>query len=294
MRLTLLFAAALLAASCASRPPPLPRPVEVPLIRQADGRILVEATVDGHGPYPFVLDTGSSVTVIDLALVAELGLATQGLDVTVHGVVSASAAPAFDSVALGFAEDVIAPPWVVGLDIGGLETARGVIGVDVLSQRVIEIDRARGVVRFGRYAYEPPPDRSYSRAELVTDSFGLPHVQVHVNDEPGLALVDTGLSGMIMDPAFAARADVPMIARPIELIDVLNESIPAPRTGRARLRIGRARWTIERIALLRPAVLDRLDAGAPVEAVLGASVFENTLLVLDFKSGALFIVERRG
>jgi predicted aspartyl protease len=297
MRLTPLLAAALLVAGCVSTlppPPPAPIPAQVALHRQPDGRILVDAVIDGHGPYPFVLDTGSSVTVLDLALVVELGLASQGYDVTVHGVVSQSSAPAFESVSVGLGDDAIAPPWVVGLDIAGLSGARGVIGIDVLSQRVIEIDHGRGVVRFGRHAYDPPTNRDYSRANLVIDSFGLPHVLVHINNRQGLALLDTGLSGMIIDPTFAARARVPVSTRPADLVDVLSESIPAPRTGRARLQIGKARWVIERVALLRPAVLDRLDAGAPVVAVLGATVFEDTMLVFDFMSGALYIVERAG
>jgi predicted aspartyl protease len=292
MRLTLLLPAALLAAGCATRLPPRPEPTEVALRAQPDGRLVVEAMVDGLGPYPFVLDTGSSVTVVDLALVAELELVAQGYDVTVHGVVSASTAPVYESITLGLGDDRIAPPWVVGLNIGGLDGPRGVIGIDVLSQRVLEIDRGRGVVRLGRHPYEPPTDRTYSRADLVTDTFGLPHVVVQVNDVEGLALIDTGLSGMIMDPAFAERAGMATTSRPAELIDVLSESIPAPRTGRARLRIGRARWLIERIALLRPTVLDRLEAGAPVEAVLGAGVFENTLLVIDFWSRSIYIVEQ--
>lgn len=290
MRWPPILVALALVVGCASlRPPP---PLEVPLHRQADGRIIVDVTVDGLGPFPFLLDTGASVTILDDALVAELGLAATGNDVTVHGVAASTRAPAFEGVEIGIGGEDLSPPWIVSLDLSHLRNARGVLGVDVLSQRVVEIDGDLEVVRLGHGPYDPPGHMIASRTDLVAESHGLPLVPAAVNDTIGLALIDTGLGGMIIVPDFADRANVPMTDGPMDLVDVLSEAASTPRSGRARLQVASARWTIQRIALLRPSVLDVVDAPAPTEAILGASVFAEVNLVIDFQRGRVFIVDQ--
>jgi predicted aspartyl protease len=285
--------ALLTAAACATVNVAAPPLTELPLERQSDGRLILQVLVDGAGPYPFVLDTGASVTILDPTLLDELSLAPAGYDVVVHGVTGSASAPAYAGVALGLGDDVISPSFVVAMDLTHLRTARGVLGMDVLRKRVVEIDGDLEVIRLGRVAYTPPQSGVVvTRAKLVVDVHGLPHVLVTVNNAEGLALVDTGLGGMIIDPSFATRARVPMTQGPLNLVDVMSEEAAAPRSGRALLRIGRARWTVNRIALLRPAVLDQLDAGAPTEAILGADVFSETTLVLDFESGDVYIIHR--
>ena len=137
----------------------------------------------------------------------------------------------------------------MSLDLSHLRIARGVLGVDVLSRRVVEIDGDENVVRFGVGPYSPPGHLIASRTELVPEAHGLPLVPAAVNDTEGLALIDTGLGGMIIVPDFAARAGVPMTGGPMNLVDVLSENAATPRSGRARLSVANARWTIQRIAL---------------------------------------------
>lgn len=261
--------------------------------RQDDGRIVVDVMVGGRGPYPFVLDTGASVTILDRNLVAELGLGATGEEVTVHGVTASATAPVFQALPISIGGEDLSPPWVVALDLSHLRIARGVLGVDILRQRVLEIDGDLDVVRFGSAPYFPLPAYDTSHADLVVDVHGLPHVEVTINNAKGLALIDTGLGGMIIDPAFATRARVPMEDVPIELVDVMSEAAASRRSGRARLRVADVSWRIDRIALLRPSVLDAIDAGAPTEAILGARVFANTTLVLDYGQSRLFVVDQR-
>ena len=44
----------------------------VPML-DVGGRPMVEINIDGKGPFPFILDTGATATVIDTGLAAELG-----------------------------------------------------------------------------------------------------------------------------------------------------------------------------------------------------------------------------
>jgi predicted aspartyl protease len=285
------LAGLVLTTACAIAATPVPS--EIALVRESDGRMLAPVRIDGAGPYLFVLDTGASVTAFDTMLVEELGLARESFEVTVFGVSGASIAPAHQAVTLGLGDDHIALPWVVALDLPDIAGARGVLGMDVLAQRVIEIDGDRSVLRLWRAPFAPPSNLAWSRAELVLGPYDLPHVVVRINGEEGLALVDTGLAGMIVDPAFAERAGVPEDNRPIELVDVLHAPTLAPRSGRARLRIGEARWTIERVALIRPRVLDELEFGERIEAILGVGVFGSSSLVIDIGERALYVIARR-
>lgn len=289
LRFAVLLLAMTLVGACVATPAMRP-PSEVPFLRQADGRIIVFALIDGAGPFPLIIDTGASVTVLDDSLVAELGLAARGVEVTVHGVGGASSAPAYEPISVALGADELSLPWVVGIDLPGSSDARGILGVDALAQRTIEIDSGARMLRLRSDRYAPPPGAGTSRSNMVIDTNGLPHVEIRVNNTRGLALIDTGLGGMIIDPAFAARAGVPLSADPVEFRDVTNEATAVQRTGRARLRIGQAFWIVERVALLRPEVLDRLDAGERTEAVLGASVFSETTLVLDFTSRRLYVL----
>jgi predicted aspartyl protease len=257
-----------------------------------DGRLVVAATVDGAGPYPFLVDTGSTVTILDEKLVEELGLAPLRI-VVVHGVGGQIQAPAYEPVRIGVGGDTFEPRLVVALDLPAASDARGVIGIDLLAQRIVQIDGGEARLRLTRGRYAPPADRRYSRSRLAFDAHGLPHVQIRVNDVPGLALIDTGLGGMILDPSFAERARVPQADGPIELLDAVQEKSAARHSGRARIEIGRARWIVSSIALLRPSVLDKIDAGAPTEAIVGAGVFATSTMVIDFARGELFIVESR-
>lgn len=55
--------------------------------------VLVPVTIQGHGPYTFMLDTGSSVSSIDQSLAKKLGLARTGQSKTVRGVASKTKVP---------------------------------------------------------------------------------------------------------------------------------------------------------------------------------------------------------
>ncbi len=290
MRLLSLLAVAALAVGCAYRPS-VPPPTEIPLLRGPDGRLVVHADVDGQGPFPFILDTGASVTLLDLALANELALTGSGREVIVHGVAGIATATAHPGITIGLGQDAVTPRFVAVLDLPERDTARGVLGVDVVGERVLEIDPGAGVVRLGRAAYAAPPGAAVSRANLVVDSHGLPLVEAEINGEPGLALVDTGLAGMIIAPDFAARAGVSSRDGPVTLVDVMSQTVAVRRSGRARLSIGRARWSVERVALLRPPVFDLIDQ--PAEAILGANVFAASTLVIDFERRELYIVDRR-
>ena len=68
--------------------------VVTPLEIGSDGHIIVQATIDGHGPFRFALDTGASISVIFDATREQSGLELTEEDlVVIQGMVSAGAFP---------------------------------------------------------------------------------------------------------------------------------------------------------------------------------------------------------
>jgi hypothetical protein len=96
------------------------RPAEVVTSRIAviGPRVVMALTIEGRGPYPFLLDTGGYVSLINNRLAGELGLAKRGLT-RIAGVGGAATAPVY------LAKDVI---------FGGGARQQGValVGTDLL------------------------------------------------------------------------------------------------------------------------------------------------------------------
>ena len=265
---------------------------ELPFERRDDGRIVVEVMLNERGPYPMMLDTGAGATLLEPDLVAELGLAAQDEPVTLHSVDNTIIAPAFAGVVVGMGAARASTPWVVALDHPE-NAARGVLGMDALAGRIVEIDGRDDVVRLHADRYAPPPRaKVVARVPLVTGFAGLPQASVRVNGRSGLALIDTGMAGVIVDPDFAARARLRTTLDPLNITDVTRTSTRVTRSGRARLEIGDARWSMENVVVYRPAVFDHLARAHPTDLILGVRAFEALSLVIDTSDSELLVVQR--
>jgi hypothetical protein len=129
------------------------------------GRIVVEAKVNGKGPYPFVFDTGS-INILSLDLANQLGIPVSGKQrINAFGGSVETSSAVLDSITLGdFASSntitmLHSEVTVIG---GGPFTNGGPVGFlgwQFLSNLVIEIDYERGRLNFydpATYAYSGP------------------------------------------------------------------------------------------------------------------------------------------
>lgn len=136
-------------------------PVEV--VRGHAGTVLVyvDVYVSGQGPYPFVLDTGASRSVIDPAIADELGLPESQQTGVITGVTGQTEAHMVDVDDWSVGDVALPPSTLVSLELpqiagpsilGGLlgsdmERVKGLLGSDALSAfGVIQIDYERGVL----------------------------------------------------------------------------------------------------------------------------------------------------
>lgn len=172
-------------AASAARSAPVGEPAAAVPLRSGHGPV-VDVMVNGRGPYPFLLDTGSSHTSIDAGLAARLG-ATR----VARTLVATSAGDGWaavlrlDSMALGplVAIDLLAIELPGGWSGG--EQLMGVVGRDLLGDRAFTLDYGRRKLRW-------PTD-----AEL---------------DEPGAAVLTLDTRGRV----WLGRADAG--GRPVDLV----------------------------------------------------------------------------
>ena len=247
----LAFALPLAAQDTASSPAPAAAPAE-PQIERVETldlsvdrtqRMTVPVSIDGRGPYSFIVDTGSERTVISRELADHLGLEA-GPTATVYSMTEASrigtvVIPRLD-VGQRTMSDIHAPA-LSQSDLGAV----GMLGVDSLQSQRVDFDFVRDEMRVtpARRAPETPwpadtivvTARSRYGHLIITDA--------SLDDEPIVVIVDTGAQVTVGNNALRRRLERrgrlgPL--RPIELMSVTGGTITAEYGTAQRILIGNA------------------------------------------------------
>jgi hypothetical protein len=168
-------------------------------------QIVVEARIQGQGPFSCLIDTGANPSALDIALakqlqvpVAEKGGAAEGIgsgDVTVY--------PTEFNVTIGDGPEPRIP--AVAIDLSSLSKAlerpiHCILGQSWLRANVVQIDYPSERVRFSASSFEPPPPafrchESKMRFWLPDDL--MPLVSIEVNGVELQVSLDTGSSGAL-------------------------------------------------------------------------------------------------
>ena len=164
----------------------------VPLHLVDRHRIVVAVSINHTGPYNFLLDSGTQITMIDSSLVAALHLHTEGAAV-VAGVGSGRPASYAQLDLVEAGSHAVANQKVLVYDLQNLHSAdlhlRGILGEDFLEQFDLLIDNAHHLLCLD--------DSAAMRAEVKGEH--IPLVATADSDEagamPALMLITVRLSG---------------------------------------------------------------------------------------------------
>lgn len=259
------------------------------------GWLVVEATVNGTGPYRFVLDTGMAGGLLPLndELIDKITT-----DHTVEIGVRDASHPTFAEVTIGMADFDNksrvhrAPPNVgcfrettaaLGID--------GIIGTDLLYDYVVAIDYERNILSFYDKVGFVPTDAG-PELPLRTRG-GRAYVEVVLEFDTGAVLsrdlvLDTG-TPIALSLAVGPAEDVPL---PISAIPASYQTTGGPRDE----HVGRVRaiqWAGHRIANVVAHFRER-RLGHHAAGLLGSGLLKRFSVVLDYSRGRLFLTPNSG
>ncbi|MFP1129824.1 retroviral-like aspartic protease family protein [Asticcacaulis sp. W401b] len=171
--------------------------IRVPLTLSSSKKPIVEVTLNGKGPYRFILDTGASHTVIRASLASELGLAVagQGRNRSLKGT--------------EYTTRYIVSDVTVGGQLGlhdwevfaskGFEAAEydGLLSADLLTRLPCQLDQTGGEIRYYLGGDMPlegfaPLDSYYKRD--ITGGADKVHIRLRFAGHELDCLLDTGAS----------------------------------------------------------------------------------------------------
>ena len=119
-------------------------------------RMTAPVSIDGKGPYQFIVDTGANISVITTDLANELAMPPARI-VQVHGIAGSFLVPTtyVSTLSIGSIKTTNLMMPTMNVDFVG---ARGIIGVDVLRDRIVQIDFAGHRISIGSVARPPHTD----------------------------------------------------------------------------------------------------------------------------------------
>ncbi len=207
-----LIAAALLALSSCGLDRSGVRPLGSLEYRRDGKLMLVQARVNGAGPFWFIVDSGAPRSVIDPSLAAELKL-----EITHHGTTTGTGQGA---VPLSYASPVLielggdayrSTPYVIDLSEAPLpKEVRGLIGSELFLNHVVRIDPVEQ--RIAWYDPKRSPKPSGGSTLPLRSEAGKLFLQARIEPRQGVAInrelrIDTGSESSVNDPS-AAQAEL--------------------------------------------------------------------------------------
>jgi len=194
----------------------------------ADDRLTVEVTINGQGPFNFVVDTGAGRSVLTPAVAERLNL-PPGPQILVHGISSAITTPTarIDSMLagearLGSANLPVLPYERVGAD--------GLLGVDILDRRNVVMDfrKRRLLIRRSRFFSEltreadeisVPADARFGRLTLTDARIAGARTVAFIDSGGGVSIGNMALARTIA----ARRRRVSETVKPARLLTAGGE-----------------------------------------------------------------------
>jgi predicted aspartyl protease len=255
-------------------------------------QLFVGVCLNGHGPYPFIIDTGSNRTYVDVALASRLGLisaagATRLRTATCDG--PSQQAPARLSVG----------PYVFGQDRQVMVAAlasrsaplMGILGAAELSS--LGIDRID--YRAQTLTVPAPTAPTAGAAALTSLSAGTVHrIRLHpsggfqlmpatAGNARGELILDTGAQGTSLTPAFARQAQL------VKASSVTTQTYAGLGCTRPVTYYATSAWSVGGVALAPQTV-----GVVPDFLVAGGSLGSGTLqrytpIVIDYRDEELLL-----
>jgi len=272
------------------------------------GWFTVSATVNGQGPYDFIIDTGSSHSLVFENLAAVQAFQLSGDPPrTVLGLSSSHPHPTYSvgDIALGpvtlkDATTVILADWTVGD-----RSPQGVIGLDLLKNyRVVFDAETRDIFLYAAEADLGPTFGNWRRAPLETAEFDreageLFTITARLNRSSTRFLLDLGASGTVINRTAYNKATQNQTAiriapltstTPIgRVTDALDTTVKAQTARMARVRAGEMTWGGVVMVVHNAQIFADLGVAEEPFGLFGADMLRDRSFMLDFPGRSLLV-----
>lgn len=275
----------------------------VPVTISQDGGMMIDVSIDGSAPVPFILDTGSTTTAVFEDARERYGLAiVPDKLVEVRDLITTSMVPVavIDSLQISGREQGGLQAVVLKSRLPGIaEGAAGLIGLDVLKQHTLAYHAAE------RTLYLLPPGRTdafdadnWNEVALNPDPYDtglriLYFADMEIDLRTIPALIDTGAVRSSMNWEGVRYYELLRIRRMLqsewEAQGAVGEFTPIAFGIYGEFRLGGYRYYVRRV------IINEFDsynitgkAGEPL-FIAGADLFRDKDFVFDFTNSRLFM-----
>ncbi|MBZ5661982.1 MAG: retropepsin-like domain-containing protein [Acidobacteriia bacterium] len=242
----------------------------------AEGRL-------GNSPQPrnFVLDTGTSPSIINVTVANQLGIPTKSSTLADIGQIIPTQAATIPEIALGPVRAVSLPVQVENLsrlesDLG--IPIAGILGLDVLSKSSFQLDYDKGQIAFGGISPEGIPVQFDAQSAIAV-------AKVKIDGRATRMLVDTGTDRVVLfggnfaDLAWLSPRDTSQRGR-----SLVNREMPVQVFSAPDIVVGERHFSKER-AYLVPGSTDPAFDG-----LLGVRALGFRGLSYDQTCGTIFLL----
>jgi hypothetical protein len=200
--------------------------------RDRIGRLIASVTINGHGPYHFMIDTGANRTVLAESLLAQLGIAPDRQHrinvLGISGEVDAATAhiDSLDTGALHFRD--VRLPVLSGMVLDGID---GILGMDGFTGMAMAADFIHDTFTINDSKRQRAP-ANYSVVPVRFLSQRLLMIDAWVGRVRTRAIIDTGSTHTLGNPALLAALDRASERSGAERDTSVVDATQASQTGR--------------------------------------------------------------
>jgi predicted aspartyl protease len=277
-------------------------PAEQPYRITDYGRLVTDVTIDGQGPFSFLIDTASSTSLMFEHVRKQLNLGpSQPGNLLVYGINDVSEAMPVRPHSLSIAGEEIKDLTIGVLPGSGADEPDGVLGLDVLARYFVVLDR--DTMQLKLLPPDPASTRPYedwTQAKLtprLLRKFPIRfwYLSAEFNKHRFTTLFDLGAGTTMMnwDAAEALgvhKRDFDRYGPPPEdLQDVLGKSSPAVRVTNLDVELRGKAWDGQLAVVSDAPVFGYFDLEERPAVVMGPGLLRNTSLAIDFAAGRLYL-----
>lgn len=275
-----------------------------------DGAITVEATIDGRGPYDFIIDTGATLSLAFQNLASRENFPlTGGAPRRVLGITGSAT---LDTIAMGdigiggvALEDhvgVVIPDWAAPR-----KSPAGVIGLDFLRRYAVVFNvRARTIELYPHGAIPQDRLKGWRSVKLNANTYAAASGALYstkgiVNRSPTTFLVDLGSATTMLNYRAAEAMFSSVATRDLgegfttgsRLKDLFDDRERVRTAKINRIQIGRTAWRGVGVIVHDAAIFDEIGVQRLPFGLLGADLVMAGDFALDFGERKLYLAKRR-